>query len=123
MSYDLIARLRALAEQRHDDLTTAHEAADALEAMQADVERLAWHFGGAKTDSDAMIQIELRLLNGDVPTLDEVRQALDAAMKAGITPPAQTQPGARWRYRLAFAAPEPRALPSQPGTPLGRPAR
>jgi hypothetical protein len=41
-----------------------------------------------------MIQIELRLLNGDVPTLDEVRQAIDAAMKAGegITPPAQTPP-------------------------------
>jgi chromosome segregation ATPase len=47
--------------------------------LRADAERLAFLYSGVRTLSSALIDIELILLNGDVPTIDEVRAAIDAA--------------------------------------------
>lgn len=46
-----------------------------------DAARFAYLYSGAKTGSNALIEIEMRLLSGDVPTLDEVRSAVDECMK------------------------------------------
>jgi len=49
--------------------------------LRKDSERLAYLYSGTKTGSNALIDIELRLLNGDAVTLDEARNAIDEAMK------------------------------------------
>jgi transposase-like protein len=62
----------------------AHRNAELWERAEkdrADAERLAFLYSGVRTLSSALIDIELILLNGDVPTIDEVRAAIDAARK------------------------------------------
>lgn len=46
---------------------------------RADAERLAFAYSGARTESSALVEIELRLLSGEVPTIEEVRAAIDDA--------------------------------------------
>jgi hypothetical protein len=46
-----------------------------------DAARFAYLYSGTKTGSNALIEIEMRLLSGDVPALDEVRAAVDECMK------------------------------------------
>ena len=53
-----------------------------------DAARFAYLYSGTKTGSNALIGIEMRMLSGDVPTLDEVRAAVDECMK---TPNIQVQ--------------------------------
>ncbi len=55
---------------------------DERDAMEKDAERLAYVYSGQKTGSNALVNIELRLINDDVPTIDEVRLAIDAAIAA-----------------------------------------
>lgn len=91
---DIVERLR----QRADKMATRgnaealREAADELERLRAenaelraDAERLAYLYSGQKTSSDALVELELRLLNGDTITLDEARAAIDAARIAQKT--------------------------------------
>lgn len=54
-------------------------AADRAKELEADARRLAFAYSGQKTDSNALVELELRFLNGDIPTLDEVRAAIDRA--------------------------------------------
>jgi len=51
------------------------------EALRKDAERYRWQYSGAKTDSDALVNIQIRMIHGEVPALEEVRAAFDAAMK------------------------------------------
>lgn len=53
-----------------------------------DAARFRWHYSGARTDSNALVALEIRLLNDEKPTLDEVRVAFDEAM-AVSKPPVQ----------------------------------
>lgn len=46
-----------------------------------DATRFAYLFSGKKTGSGALVGIEIRMLNGDVPTLRDVRAAVDECMK------------------------------------------
>jgi hypothetical protein len=68
--------------------STIYEAAAALEAqaaqikaLRADAERLEFAYFG-RTQSNALFELELRFLNDERPTMDEVRAAFDAAMAA-----------------------------------------
>ena len=61
---------------------TALRAALAQQAYKPhpDTIRLAYLYGGEKTASDALMNAQLRLLNGGTLTLDEARAAIDDAM-------------------------------------------
>jgi hypothetical protein len=48
---------------------------------EGDAARFAYLYSGQKTGSNALVEIEMRMLSGDVPTLDEVRSAVDECMK------------------------------------------
>ena len=52
-----------------------------LRAKAADSERLKYVYSINETDSDALCVIEFRMLNNEQPTIEEVRQAIDSAMK------------------------------------------
>ena len=58
-----------------------------LEAYRVDAERLAYVYSRHRTDSNALVELELRILNDDYPTMEEVRAAIDAARK-----PAEVKP-------------------------------
>lgn len=47
-----------------------------------DAERFRWECSGKHTQSDALVKLAFRRLNGDVPTLEEYRTAYDTAMQA-----------------------------------------
>lgn len=50
-----------------------------------DAERFRWHYKPeCRIGSNALVDVEIRLLNGDYQTLDEVRLAYSEAMS---TPP------------------------------------
>lgn len=53
---------------------------DELRRLSADARRLAFVYGDTKTTSNALIELELRLLSGEKPTIEEVRAAIDQAM-------------------------------------------
>lgn len=65
-------------QQAADELTRLRAE---VEALRADAGRLAFIYGPATTDSPALYELELRVFNEDWPTLDEIRAAIDAAMK------------------------------------------
>jgi hypothetical protein len=44
-----------------------------------DAERLAYLYSGTKTESNALVNLEMKMLDGYIPTIDEVRAAIDAA--------------------------------------------
>jgi hypothetical protein len=50
--------------------------------LRKDSERLAYAYSGAHTGSEALVNLEFRLLNADPPTMREVRVAIDDAMAA-----------------------------------------
>jgi len=52
----------------------------AQQAPHPDTIRLAYLYGGEKTASDALMNAQLRLLNGGTLTLDEARAAIDDAI-------------------------------------------
>ena len=56
-------------------------AQDAWAELSKDTERLAFLYGGTKTSSNALVNAELRLLNGETLTLDEARAAIDEAIQ------------------------------------------
>ena len=58
-----------------------------MRAAEQDAERIAYLYSGTPTGSDALINAELRLLNGRPLTLAEARAAIDNAMQ---TPPVPT---------------------------------
>ena len=62
-----------------------HLAAALSKDRERDAERFAYLYSGQKTESNALIEIEMRLLSGDVPTLDEVRAAVDECMRTPNT--------------------------------------
>lgn len=49
-------------------------------ADKSDAERLNFVYGRSKTTSDALLRLEVRILNEDWPTPEEVRAAIDDAM-------------------------------------------
>ena len=77
--FDLI-RFKRFADLVRADERAAFKAE--VERLKADSDRLAYVYSGAKTDSNALVEIELRLINGDVPTIEEVRIAIDTAIRA-----------------------------------------
>ena len=58
--------------------------ARALEPMVRDGERLQAYCMTRNPENDALLQIELRILNGEIPTMDEWRTAIDAAVGAAL---------------------------------------
>lgn len=80
---------RQKSEARHSleiERAAASMLVDAVERLtrerdeaRADAERLAFVYSGSRTESGALVAIELRLLSGEVPTIEEVRAAIDAA--------------------------------------------
>ena len=56
-----------------------------VERLRADAERFAWYFGGHHTGSGALVDLALRQINGDYPTLDEYRSAIDNC-RASLSP-------------------------------------
>lgn len=55
------------------------ELRSALKAAREDSERLAYVYSGKQTACAALVKLELRLIDNDVPTIDEVRAAIDRA--------------------------------------------
>lgn len=53
-----------------------------VERLRADAERLEYVYSNTKTTSNSLVTLELRLLNGEQPSMDEVRAAIDAARNA-----------------------------------------
>lgn len=49
-------------------------------SLAADAEMFAWIHSKHRTDSNAMVKLELRMLNDDYPTIEEVRIAVADAM-------------------------------------------
>ena len=49
--------------------------------LRKDSERLAFLYSGKTTASNSLIDAELRLFNNNPMTLDEVREAIDEAMR------------------------------------------
>jgi ABC-type transporter Mla subunit MlaD len=54
-----------------------------IERLTKDAERLAYIYSGQRTTSDALVNLELRLLHGEAVTMDAVRTAIDDAIAAG----------------------------------------
>lgn len=55
--------------------------------LRKDSARLAFLYDGTKTGSNALVNAELKLLNGQTLTLEEVRAAIDEAMATPLAPP------------------------------------
>lgn len=68
------------------------------EPGERDAERLAFLVGSDTTTSMALVQMELRKLNGDCPTLDEWRTAIDQAIAALPTEATHTQPASEPKW-------------------------
>lgn len=89
------AILGLLADEEWDAAWGRYVAALASQpAAPADVRdtaRLAFIYGDTATDSDALINLEVRCLNRDYPTLEEVRAAIDAALAASPLPPQKSE--------------------------------
>lgn len=56
--------------------------ASASAPVVGDSERLVFLYSGRRTESCSLVDLELRMLNGHLPTMLEVRSAIDAAMAA-----------------------------------------
>lgn len=66
-----------------DELTRQRDATRAEnEQLKQDAERFAWYFSYEHTESGALIELSLRVIKGERPTLDECRVAIDAARAA-----------------------------------------
>lgn len=64
------------------------EERDACKLAQVDAARFAYLYSDRKTTSDAMLSIELRMINGgDMPSLNDVRAAVDDCMKNPLEDP------------------------------------
>jgi hypothetical protein len=72
---------RNWAQYAHDE-AIAKAAAEKRIQLEQDSARLAYLYSGKDTTSDALIKLELRMINDDIPTMGEVREAIDAAMAA-----------------------------------------
>lgn len=53
-----------------------------LEPLLKDAERFRWAISNTQTHSNALIDAGIRRINGDNPTVDEWRDAYDAAIEA-----------------------------------------
>lgn len=85
MSDELVRRLRS-AKNCPDGGTClrdylCEDAADEIERLSKDAERLAYLYSGEQTSSDALSTIAIRITDGDMPTLDEARAAIDECMR------------------------------------------
>ena len=56
-------------------------AAPVAQADKLDAEMFRWFMLGDRTTTDALLDLHMRQLNDDKPTLDEWRTAINAAMK------------------------------------------
>ena len=59
-----------------------------VDQCKADAERLVFAYGRTRTESNALVELEIRMLNDDYPTMEEVRSAIDLAR---TPPPAPTE--------------------------------
>jgi chromosome segregation ATPase len=85
----LEAQARQITEmqQQESELCTLHAMAEAeckrlrteIEALRKDAERLEYVYSSNQTTSNALVELEFRLLNGESPSMSEVRAAIDAA--------------------------------------------
>ena len=53
---------------------------------RTDTDRLTFVYSKFRTNLDDLVNLEIRLLNDDVPTMDEVRTAIDKVMDEQSTP-------------------------------------
>lgn len=53
---------------------------------RTDTDRLTFIYSKFRTNLDDLVNLETRLLNDDVPTMDEVRSAIDKVMDEQLTP-------------------------------------
>lgn len=79
------AEVPTFIRERFQDLQrqVAELEADKAE-LEADAKRIAFLFSGIRTTSNALVELELRLINGETPSLDAVRSAIDDAMMAAL---------------------------------------
>jgi phosphoglycerate dehydrogenase-like enzyme len=88
---DELERLQRENAELHAEFTRVSEEIDTLERasvliakenaeLRADAERLKFVYKLNATTSNALVEIELKLLNGVEPTIDEVLDAIDEAM-------------------------------------------
>ena len=80
-----VAELDRAALTGADDFKRAvavvHHMLRAAAGAELDTERLAFLYGGTKTGSNALVEAEMRRLNGEALTLCEARAAIDEAMQ------------------------------------------
>lgn len=92
---ELIERVMNVPCYTEEDAKALAAIADALEAqereieaLRKDAERLEYVYSSNQTTSNALVELEFRLLNGESPSMSEVRAAIDAAkgVPHGIPP-------------------------------------
>ena len=65
-------------------VAVVHHMLRAAAGAELDTERLAFLYDGTKTGSNALVEAEMRLLNGEALTLCEARAAIDEAMQTPL---------------------------------------
>ena len=81
---DMEDSLRQIAEAlgvTFDGIPDVEKVISAAKEAVTDTKRLAWRYQSNKTGSSAMVDAEMRLLNGESLTLEEARAAIDEAMR------------------------------------------
>lgn len=68
-----------MTEKRSDDKVTVDRAD--YEALKLDAERFFWYVMREEVTSDGLINLHIRAISGDYPSIDEWRKEIDIARK------------------------------------------
>ena len=73
--------IQRMQEARARDQVMLAELREQLAEAPKDAERLAYVYSKNETDSNALVKLEIEILAGNYPNIEEIRAAIDAAIK------------------------------------------